>query len=161
MAYACFTSCIISIIVLAISARTARDDGIILRSRQSASFVAINASFPGVYYIRKTPLIFRVDGFLTADECKELRRAASAVLKRSTLTVDALAVVADERTSLSAFLPKREWLERRIALLTAWPVESQEMPQVTRYSAGQYYGPHFDHFDPRHPGASRDNLDYG
>jgi hypothetical protein len=44
-------------------------------------------------------------------------------------------------------------IEQRIATLLRWPVSHGEGIQVLRYRPGAEYLPHFDYFDPVHPGS--------
>jgi prolyl 4-hydroxylase len=44
-------------------------------------------------------------------------------------------------------------IEARIAALLDWPVENGEGLQILRYGVGAEYKPHYDYFDPKHPGT--------
>jgi prolyl 4-hydroxylase len=46
-------------------------------------------------------------------------------------------------------------IEARIAELLCWPVSQGEGLQILRYRPGAEYRPHFDYFDPQHPGTPR------
>lgn len=64
------------------------------------------------------------------------------------------------RTSTSveftrAEIPLIDTIEHRLAALTGWPTENGEGLQVLHYAPGQQYKPHFDWFDPKHPGSGR------
>lgn len=121
--------------------------------RSRAHFLLLNLSFPGVRRIHGDPPVFLVDGFLSKEECKLWRVEAKPSLQRSTIIIEANADTSEARTSSSATLPKRDWLERRIADLTAWPPDTQEPPQISRYARGEHYTLHYDHFDPRPAGS--------
>ena len=121
--------------------------------RSRARFLLLNPSYPGVRQIHDDPPVFLVDGFLTKDECKMWKVEAKASLERSTIMIEANADTSEARTSSSATLPKRDWLELRIADLTAWPPDRQEPPQISRYARGEHYTLHYDHFDPRPAGS--------
>jgi prolyl 4-hydroxylase len=49
--------------------------------------------------------------------------------------------------------PLFQRIESRIAALLDWPVENGEGLQVLRYGVGAQYKPHYDYFDPVHPGV--------
>jgi prolyl 4-hydroxylase len=46
-------------------------------------------------------------------------------------------------------------INRRIAALTAWPMEYGEPLQILHYGIGAEYQPHYDYFDPSDPGTSK------
>lgn len=106
------------------------------------------------------PRLCVIDGFLTPGECDELMQSAGARLTRSETVQIATggSEVNAARTSEGMFFERGESdlcarIEARIALLLQWPVERGEGLQVLRYQVGAEYKPHFDYFDPRHPGT--------
>ena len=131
----------------------------VIVSRRHARFVPLNASYPGLRRVHESPPIYVVDDFLSAAECEQWRVASAGALTRSTLTLGVDAATSEARTSSSAVLPKRAWLAHRVALLTQWPADAQEPPQVSLYTRGQAYAPHYDHLDPC--GPSRESLTHG
>jgi prolyl 4-hydroxylase len=63
------------------------------------------------------------------------------------------------RTSRGMFFERGETgvidrVERRIAAMLGWPVENGEGLQVLHYKPGAEYKPHYDYFDPVHPGSA-------
>ena len=95
------------------------------------------------------PLVFRVDHFLTADECDRIVALARTRLKGSLVMGDASKA---ERTSSSVFLGAAEdallpELQRRLAALTNLPlpqVERSEDLQVVHYSTNTTFSMHHD-----------------
>ncbi|MCE2659439.1 MAG: 2OG-Fe(II) oxygenase [Rubrivivax sp.] len=108
----------------------------------------------------KHPRVVVFEGLLTLDECQALVDLSSPRLARSE-TVDNSNggnEVNAARTSDGMFFgrgetPLIERIERRIALLLRWPVENGEGLQILRYRPGAEYLPHYDYFDPVHPGS--------
>ena len=151
--------------MLLIAAEDIADDillaNIDTKIRRKARFIPMNISFPGIQRIHDDPPIYLVANFLSDAECEQWRRDSLSLLKRSTMTINEAAEISNSRTSASTFMPKRSWLERRVSELTAWPADSQELPQITRYSKGEQYSPHYDSFDLRNYGANHDHFSYG
>ena len=118
---------------------------------------------------RQVPVLLRLQrprlalfgGFLSDDECDALVALSRPRLARSQ-TVDhhsGGSEVNAARTSDGMFfergeLPLVQRIEQRIAALLRWPQERGEGLQVLRYAPGAQYRPHFDYFDPAHPGAA-------
>ena len=109
----------------------------------------------------KLPRVLVLGGFLSDDECDQLVALAGPRMARSE-TVDNLtggSEVNTARTSRGMFFERTETalierVERRIAALLDWPIENGEGLQVLHYKPGAEYKPHYDYFDPVHPGSS-------
>lgn len=109
----------------------------------------------------KQPRVVVFEGFLTPEECRELVEQARPRLSRSE-TVDNAhggSEVNAARTSDGMFFARGETpllarIEARIAELLRWPADHGEGIQVLRYRPGAEYLPHFDYFDPVHPGSA-------
>jgi prolyl 4-hydroxylase len=76
-----------------------------------------------------------------------------------TVDTDGNHQVDDRRTSEGMFfalneLPLIGLIEQRLASLLGLPVNHGEGLQILHYLPGQEYKPHFDWFDPEHPGFS-------
>jgi prolyl 4-hydroxylase len=110
----------------------------------------------------RLPRVVLFGGLLTGDECDALIALARPRLARSE-TVDTStggSEVNTARTSDGMFFGRGETplidrIERRIAALVNWPVESGEGLQILRYRPGAQYEPHHDYFDPAKPGTPR------
>ena len=107
------------------------------------------------------PRVVVFGGLLSDDECDELIAQARERLARSeTVQTDTGASeVNDARTSQGMFFERGEQpvvarIEARIAALLDWPLENGEGLQVLRYGPGAEYKPHYDYFDPVHPGSA-------
>lgn len=122
-------------------------------ARHLATWQPIALGYPGLQRVSADPPLYAVPGFLTPAECDALIAAAAPGLHRS-IVVDGAAgqAPAPSRTSESCYLLKSDtaWLAAKVAaLLGGAPPACQEPPQVARYTAGQFYLPHFDAFDLR------------
>jgi prolyl 4-hydroxylase len=114
-----------------------------------------------VVFALERPRVVLLGGFLADDECDALIGLARPRLARSE-TVDHAtggSEVNAARTSDGMFfrrgeLPLVRRIERRIAALLRWPTAKGEGLQVLRYRPGAMYRPHFDYFDPAHPGTA-------
>ena len=109
----------------------------------------------------KHPRVVLFDGFMTPEECQALMDQASPRLARSETVDNANGgnEVNAARTSDGMFFSRGESelitrIEARIAALLRWPVSHGEGLQVLRYRPGAEYLPHFDYFDPVHPGSA-------
>ena len=108
----------------------------------------------------KHPRVVVFEGLLSADECAGLIEQSTPRLTRSE-TVDNAnggSEVNAARTSDGMFFARGESpliarIEERIAALLRWPVSHGEGVQILRYRPGAEYKPHFDYFDPVHPGS--------
>ena len=107
------------------------------------------------------PEVMVLSQFLSAAECDALVEAARPRMSRS-LTVDIQTggeALHPDRTSQGMFFTRSEnalvkAIEARIAKVLAWPVQNGEGLQVLRYPPGAQYKPHYDYFDPTHPGSA-------
>lgn len=110
----------------------------------------------------KLPRVIVFGGLLSDEECDALIELSRPRLVRSE-TVDNStggSEVNAARTSDGMFFERGETpliagIERRIAELVRWPLESGEGLQILRYRPGAEYRPHHDYFDPVHPGTAR------
>ena len=109
----------------------------------------------------KNPRIIVLGGFLSDEECDKMVALAGPRMARSE-TVDNLtggSEVNVARTSRGMFFERGETgvidrVEKRIAALLNWPVKNGEGLQVLHYQPGAEYKPHYDYFDPVHPGSA-------
>ena len=109
----------------------------------------------------KHPRIIVLGGFLSDDECDKIISLAGPRMARSE-TVDNQtggSEVNASRTSRGMFFERGETgvidrVEKRIAAMLGWPVQNGEGLQVLHYKPGAEYKPHYDYFDPVHPGSA-------
>jgi prolyl 4-hydroxylase len=109
----------------------------------------------------KHPRVLVLGGFLSDQECDAIIALAGPRMARSE-TVDNLtggSEVNVARTSRGMFFERGETgvidrVERRIAAMLSWPVQNGEGLQVLHYQPGAEYKPHYDYFDPVHPGSA-------
>jgi prolyl 4-hydroxylase len=109
----------------------------------------------------KHPRVVVLGGLLTDAECDQIIALAGPRMARSE-TVDNItggSEVNTARTSRGMFFERGETgvidrVERRVAALLGWPVENGEGLQVLHYRPGAEYKPHYDYFDPVHPGSA-------
>ena len=109
----------------------------------------------------KLPRVIVFGGLLSEAECDQIISLARPRMARSE-TVDNRtggSEVNAARTSRGMFFERGETgvidrVERRIAALLSWPVENGEGLQVLHYTPGAEYKPHYDYFDPAHPGST-------
>jgi prolyl 4-hydroxylase len=109
----------------------------------------------------KLPRVIVFGGFLSDAECDQMVALARPRMARSE-TVDNKtggSEVNSARTSRGMFFERGEMgvidrVERRIAALLGWPIENGEGLQVLHYTPGAEYKPHYDYFDPVHPGSA-------
>lgn len=114
-----------------------------------------------VLSLMKSPRVVVFGEFLSAEECEALREFASPRLDRShTVQVETGgSEVHAARTSQGMFFSRGEndlckRIEARISALLGWPVDNGEGLQVLHYMPGAEYKPHYDYFDPAHPGSA-------
>ena len=105
------------------------------------------------------PRVVVFGSLLSDEECDELIvMARERLVRSSVVNVDSGAdEVHDARTSEGTYFnrgcaPVFSRIEARIAALLDWPIENGEGLQVLRYGVGAQYKPHYDYFDPLHPG---------
>ena len=109
----------------------------------------------------KLPRVLVLGNFLSDQECDQLIALAGPRMARSE-TVDNItggSEVNVARTSRGMFFERTETeliarIERRIAAMLGWPLENGEGLQVLHYKPGAEYKPHYDYFDPVHPGSA-------
>jgi len=109
----------------------------------------------------KHPRIIVLGGFLSDEECDKIVSLAGPRMARSE-TVDNQtggSEVNASRTSRGMFFERGETgvidrVEKRIAALLGWPLQNGEGLQVLHYQPGAEYKPHYDYFDPVHPGSA-------
>lgn len=109
----------------------------------------------------KHPRVIVLGGLLSDAECDQIIALAGPRMARSE-TVDNItggSEVNVARTSRGMFFERGETgvierVERRVAALLGWPVENGEGLQVLHYKPGAEYKPHYDYFDPVHPGSA-------
>ncbi len=109
----------------------------------------------------KHPRVIVLGGLLSDAECDQIIALAGPRMARSE-TVDNItggSEVNVARTSRGMFFERGETgvierVERRVAALLGWPVENGEGLQVLHYRPGAEYKPHYDYFDPVHPGSA-------
>ena len=114
-----------------------------------------------VLSVMKLPRVIVLGGFLSDAECDQIIALAKPRMARSE-TVDNLtggSEVNVARTSRGMFFERGETgvidkVEKRIAALLDWPVQNGEGLQVLHYQPGAEYKPHYDYFDPVHPGSA-------
>ena len=114
-----------------------------------------------------SPLLVRIDGFLDDRQCQALIQLAlkQGLTQEEACTQDDARNVARLRTSAGTWLETKQWvsrtdgnggwvqqpnevladIDRRIAMLTGFPVGHQEPLHVLRYTGGQEYVPHCDY----------------
>jgi prolyl 4-hydroxylase len=110
----------------------------------------------------REPRVVVFGRFLTDAECDSLMALAKPRLARSETVKNETggSEVHAARTSDGMFFERGERpliarIEARIAELLCWPVSQGEGLQILRYRPGAEYRPHFDYFDPQHPGTPR------
>jgi len=109
----------------------------------------------------KTPRIVVFGGLLSDVECDQIVALARPRMARSETVDNATGgnEVNSARTSRGMFFERGETgiidrAERRVAALLGWPLENGEGLQVLHYLPGAEYKPHYDYFDPVHPGSA-------
>jgi prolyl 4-hydroxylase len=112
--------------------------------------------------VLNAPRIVLFGNLLSAEECEQMVVASRKKLQRSTV-VNAETGGYDvhpDRTSSGTHFERGEnelvaRIERRISELIDYPVENGEPLQILHYTPGAEYKPHFDYFDPAHPGNDK------
>ncbi len=113
-------------------------------------------------FVIESPRVVLFGNLLSDEECDLLVSLSRDKLQRSSV-VNASTGAYDihpHRTSSGTYFKRGEnellqRIERRIAELVDCPVEQGEPIQVLHYEPGGEYKPHYDYFDPAHPGQSR------
>jgi prolyl 4-hydroxylase len=110
-------------------------------------------------FVIESPRVVLFGNLLSDEECDLLVSLSRDKLQRSSV-VNASTGAYDihpHRTSSGTYFKRGEnellqRIERRISELVDWPVEHGEPIQVLHYEPGGEYKPHYDYFDPAHPG---------
>jgi prolyl 4-hydroxylase len=130
-----------------------------LRTRHpEAPEVTIAGHTIGVSASLEEPALRVLENVLTRDECADLIDLARPRLQRAmTVDTDGNHQVDQRRTSEGMFFTLNEVplvgrIEQRLAALFNVPTSHGEGLQILHYLPGQEYKPHFDWFDPSHPG---------
>jgi prolyl 4-hydroxylase len=130
-----------------------------LRPRHpEAPQVLVDGHAVGVSASLEEPSIRVLENILTREECADLIELARPRLERAkTIDTDGNQQVDHRRTSEGMFFTLNETpligrIEQRLATLLEMPVAHGEGLQILHYLPGQEYKPHFDWFDPTHPG---------
>jgi prolyl 4-hydroxylase len=106
------------------------------------------------------PQLVVLDNVLTPAECELLIALGESSAKPSSIVDPASgeAVAHNARSGQHAFLttahPGLLAIETRLSQLLHWPVDRFEHLQAIGYDPGDEYRPHFDWFDPQHPGSA-------
>lgn len=125
------------------------------------TYVPCIEAAPDIEVLSWKPRIFKIRNFLTEEECDYLITQSTPHLARSKVVNSDTPDLLDSnaRTSTSMFFPIvhsdpiLSAIEERISLVTLIPNDNGEGIQVVHYQTGGEYRPHYDYFDPRHPGS--------
>jgi prolyl 4-hydroxylase len=105
------------------------------------------------------PRIVLFGNLLSAEECEEMIELSRGKLARSSVVNNETGAydIHPHRTSTGTYFNRGEndlirRIEARIAELVQYPEENGEPIQILHYEPGGEYKPHFDYFDPKHPG---------
>jgi prolyl 4-hydroxylase len=105
------------------------------------------------------PRIVLFGNLLSDEECEEMIALSRGKLERSSVVNNETGAydIHPHRTSSGTYFNRGEndlirRLEVRIADLVQYPLENGEPIQILHYEPGGEYKPHFDYFDPKHPG---------
>jgi prolyl 4-hydroxylase len=105
------------------------------------------------------PRIVLFGNLLSAEECDEMIELSRGKLARSSVVNNETGAydIHPDRTSTGTYFNRGEnelirRIEARIADLVQFPEENGEPIQILHYRPGGEYKPHFDYFDPKHPG---------
>ena len=104
-----------------------------------------NMNYPGLRKIYNDPLIFEIDNFFDPNICDDyIARAQSKGLQISSQTFSPLTTA--KRTSTTWYLPYKNVPEflYKAEMLTGYPINHYEEPQIVRYEMGQQFSWHYD-----------------
>ena len=115
-----------------------------------------------ILFVLNAPRIVLFGNLLSPEECDAMVEHSSRKLQRSTV-VNAKTGAYDvhpDRTSSGTHFERAEnelvaRIERRISELLGVPVDNGEPIQILHYTPGAEYKPHWDYFDPAHPGNEK------
>eukprot|EP01116_Phalansterium_solitarium_P021799 TRINITY_DN6940_c0_g1_i1.p1 TRINITY_DN6940_c0_g1~~TRINITY_DN6940_c0_g1_i1.p1 ORF type:complete len:408 (-),score=139.30 TRINITY_DN6940_c0_g1_i1:226-1362(-) len=119
----------------------------------------VNSGRPGLQLQLETvslrPRLFRIDNFLSDEECDALIALAQPKMFDSKVYEDDGQKQSDVRTSTQAWLTRHDGdvvrrIDERVAQLTHLPLEENldEQMQVVHYDHMQHYHSHYDYFNP-------------
>ena len=110
-------------------------------------------------FVIESPRVVLFGNLLSDEECDLLISLSRDKLQRSSVVNASTGAydVHPHRTSSGTYFKRGEnellqRIEKRIAELVDCPIEQGEPIQVLHYEPGGEYKPHFDYFDPSHPG---------
>jgi len=110
-------------------------------------------------FVIESPRVVLFGNLLSDEECDLLISQSRDKLQRSSVVNASTGAydVHPHRTSSGTYFKRGEnellqRIEQRIAELVDCPIEQGEPIQVLHYEPGGEYKPHFDYFDPAHPG---------
>jgi prolyl 4-hydroxylase len=94
-----------------------------------------------------SPRVFLYKKFLSFEECDKLIEIGSKNLERSEV-MDSNKPVSKDRTSYGAWISRKdsEYIDKRIAAVTHYPVDHGEDLYLLNYKKTQQYKPHYDWF---------------
>ncbi len=115
-----------------------------------------------ILLVVNAPRIVLFGNLLSPEECDAMVAASRRKLQRSTVVNEKTGAydVHPDRTSSGTHFERSEnelvaRIERRISELLSVPVENGEPIQILHYMPGAEYKPHWDYFDPAHPGNEK------
>lgn len=110
----------------------------------------------------ENPRVALIDGLLTPTECETLIALIKPRIKRSTVVDNDTGEFVEHphRTSSGSHFQRGEnelvaAIEARISNYVQIPIHHGEGFQILHYGVGGEYRPHFDYFDPVHPGSHK------
>ncbi len=120
-------------------------------------FNGVDPFYPGLQQIHHDPPLFKVENFLTAEECDHLISVANDSFAPAPVVGAGAGVVSQTRTSSTCYLAREDLpaLCRKVTKLTGKPICHMELPQVGRYLNTQQYLPHYDAFDVHEADGAR------
>ncbi|MGE5336488.1 MAG: 2OG-Fe(II) oxygenase [Gemmatimonadota bacterium] len=115
-----------------------------------------------ILLVVNAPRIVLFGNLLSPEECDAMVAASRRKLQRSTVVNERTGAydVHPDRTSSGTHFERAETelvarIERRVSELLGVPVENGEPIQILHYTPGAEYKPHWDYFDPAHPGNEK------
>lgn len=123
--------------------------------------VAFRVDAYEIKQLSEQPRIFVINNFLSEAECDHLISYARPKLSTSTVVDSETGEdkIHSERTSVGMFCPDDHEdaiisnIEQRISEVVSIPKEHGEGIQIINYGTGAEFRPHYDYFDPKHPGS--------